>query len=37
MFLVHGEKEASKGLKQKIEEVYNYECLIPALNQVIEI
>ena len=37
IFLVHGEKEASNGLRQKIEEVYQIECLIPSLNQVIEI
>lgn len=37
VFLVHGEKEASLGLKTKIEEVYKTECIIPKLNQVIEL
>ncbi len=34
IFIVHGEKEGSEGLKKKIKEVYNWDCEIPALNQI---
>lgn len=37
IFLIHGEKEASEGLKQKVEEVYKLDCIIPKLNQIIEL
>ncbi len=33
IFIVHGEKEASEGLRSKIMEIYKYEAEIPVLNQ----
>jgi metallo-beta-lactamase family protein len=32
VFIVHGEKDAAKGLKAKLEEVYQWNCVIPQLN-----
>lgn len=32
VFIVHGEKSGAEGLKAKIEEVYQWDCLIPQLN-----
>lgn len=32
LFIVHGEPGSSKSLKDKIEEVYGYNCIIPELN-----
>ncbi len=32
LFIVHGELESSKSLKEKLEEVYRYNCIIPELN-----
>ncbi len=29
IFLNHGEKEAARSLKEKIEEKYNFECIVP--------
>ncbi len=37
IFLIHGEKETAEGFKIKIEETYKVECVIPKLNQVIEL
>ena len=37
IFLVHGENMASDELRFKIQEEYNYECVVPYLGQVIEI
>jgi metallo-beta-lactamase family protein len=37
VFLVHGEKEPSEELKQKIEEKYGFDCDIPELGQVFEL
>lgn len=33
IFIVHGEKAGAEGLKNKIKEVYNYNCDIPKLNE----
>lgn len=32
VFIVHGEKTGSEGLKAKLEEVYDWNCVIPQLN-----
>ncbi len=32
VFIVHGEKTSSEGLKAKLEEVYQWNCVIPSLN-----
>ncbi len=37
IFIVHGEKEGAEGLKNKIKEVYNWDCEIPELYQIKEI
>ncbi len=37
IFIVHGEKEGAVGLKNKIKEVYNWDCEIPQMYQVKEI
>lgn len=37
IFIIHGEKDGAEGLKNKIKEVYNWNCQIPQLNQVFEI
>ena len=37
IFIVHGEKEGAEGLKNKIKEVYNWDCEIPVLLQIKEI
>lgn len=37
IFLIHGEKETTEEFKIKIEETYKVECVIPKLNQVIEL
>lgn len=37
IFIVHGEKEGSEGLKNKIKEIYNWDCEIPKLFQIKEI
>lgn len=37
IFLVHGEKEAAQVFKTKIEAMYNVECMIPKINQVMEL
>ena len=37
IFVVHGEKEGAEGLKNKIKEVYNWDCEIPTLYQIKEI
>ncbi len=33
LFIVHGEKESSEGLRDKIKEVYGWNAIIPTLNQ----
>ena len=37
IFIVHGEKVGAEGLKNKIKEVYNWDCEIPLLLQIREI
>ena len=37
IFIVHGEKVGAEGLKNKIKEVYNWDCEIPQLLQINEI
>jgi len=37
IFIVHGEKEASRTLREKIKEVYGWNAGIPDLNQTIEL
>ena len=37
IFIVHGEKAGAEGLKNKIKEVYNWDCEIPELLQINEI
>ena len=37
IFLVHGENMASDELRIKIQEKYNFDCVVPYLGQVIEI
>lgn len=37
VFIVHGEKSGSEGLKAKIEEVYHWDCVIPQLNDEFEL
>ncbi|HKR03263.1 MAG TPA: MBL fold metallo-hydrolase [Bacteroidia bacterium] len=37
IFIVHGEKEGAEGLKNKIKEVYQWDCEIPELYQMKEI
>lgn len=37
VFIVHGEKEGSEGLKRKLEEVYRWNCVIPLLNESFEL
>ncbi len=34
IFIVHGEKEGAEGLKNKIKEVYGWECEIPKLYEI---
>lgn len=37
VFLIHGENNATDELKIKINETYGYDCVIPSLEQIIEI
>ncbi|HAG15942.1 MAG TPA: MBL fold metallo-hydrolase [Bacteroidales bacterium] len=37
VFIVHGEKSGAEGLKQKLEEVYGWNCIIPQLNDEFEL
>ena len=37
VFLIHGEDEALKELSVKISERYQFECIVPIMNQVVEI
>ncbi len=37
VFIVHGEKAGSEGLKTKLEEVYQWNCVIPQLNDEFEL
>jgi metallo-beta-lactamase family protein len=37
IFIVHGEKAAAVGLKNKIKQVYGWNAAIPVLNQVINL
>lgn len=37
IFIVHGEPDAAQALKEKIEEVYGWNCNIPGLNQIVTI
>jgi len=37
VFIIHGEKSSSEGLKKKLEEVYHWNCEIPQLNEVFEL
>lgn len=37
VFITHGEKNASAGLQQKIQDKYNWKCIIPAMGQSFEI
>ena len=33
VFIIHGELDASLSLKEKIEQAYNWDCLVPHYNQ----
>ncbi|OFY50908.1 MAG: hypothetical protein A2W85_04675 [Bacteroidetes bacterium GWF2_41_31] len=35
VFIIHGEKSSSEGLKKKLEEVYQWKCAIPVLNEIV--
>jgi metallo-beta-lactamase family protein len=37
IFLVHGENVAADELRFKIQEKYNYDCIVPYLGQIVEI
>lgn len=37
VFIVHGEKSSAQGLKKKLEEVYQWKCVIPQLNDEFEL
>lgn len=37
VFIVHGEKSSSEALKQKLEEVYHWDCVLPQLNEVFDL
>jgi metallo-beta-lactamase family protein len=37
VFIIHGEKPSSEGLKTKLEEVYQWNCVIPVLNEEFEL
>jgi len=37
VFIVHGEKSSSEGLKQKLEEVYHWNCVIPQLGDTFDL
>ena len=37
IYIVHGEKEGTNGLKTKIKEVYSWDCEIPSLNETVNI
>lgn len=37
VFIVHGEPESAFALKEKLKEVYDYDCIIPELNAVYEL
>ena len=37
IYIVHGEKEGTNGLKTKIKEVYGWDCEIPSLNETVNI
>jgi metallo-beta-lactamase family protein len=34
VFILHGEKSSAEGLKEKLKEVYQWDCAIPALNEI---
>ncbi|MDP2721867.1 MAG: MBL fold metallo-hydrolase [Bacteroidales bacterium] len=34
VFIIHGEKSSAEGLKEKLKEVYQWKCAIPALNEI---
>lgn len=37
VFIVHGEPESASALKEKLTEIYDFDCIIPELNSVYEL